>query len=281
MSDKFDIYQAVTDRIIKQLEEGTVPWHKPWNGIDEGAFNRVSKKHYSLLNQMLLSHSGEYATFKQWSELGGKIKKGEKSEIVVFWKMLKFDDKDANGEPCTKTVPVLRYFNVFHISQVEGVEPLEKTDVYAHEPIEEAERLVNAYLEREGIKVEHELNSAFYAPLGDYINMPLMERFKDIEEYYGTFLHEATHSTGHKSRLNRFGEDTKLAQFGSPDYSKEELVAELSSCFLLTHLGIETDKAFKNSAAYIQSWLKVLKGDKKLIVSAAGKADKAARFILG
>ena len=289
-SDKFNIYQEVTDRIIEQLKNGEIPWNKPWTGIANGAFNRVSKKPYSLLNQMLLLHDGEYATYKQWSELGGQVRKGEKSEIVVFWKIIQIEDESSNpagadnskGEKKKKkSIPILKYYRVFHISQVDGVEPLENGIATEHEPIEEAEKIKREYMEREGLQIKNVLsNSAFYSPMGDYINMPLMEQFTDINEYYSTLFHETVHSTGHKSRLDRFGNDTKLAAFGSQDYSKEELVAELGSSFLMNHIGIDTEKTFKNSAAYIQGWLAALSNDNRLIVSAASRAEKAVNYIL-
>ena len=279
-SGKFNIYQEVTDRIIEQLKNGEIPWNKPWTDIASGAFNRVSKKPYSLLNQMLLLHDGEYATYKQWAELGGQVRKGEKSEIVVFWKIVQIEEDNSNGEKEKKSIPILKYYRVFHISQVDGVEPLTINPI-EHEPIEEAERIKREYMEREGLQIKNVLsNSAFYSPMGDYINMPLMEQFTDINEYYSTLFHEATHSTGHKNRLNRFGNDTKLAAFGSQDYSKEELVAELGASFLMNHIGIDTDKTFKNSAAYIQGWLAALSNDNRLIVSAASRAEKAVKFIL-
>lgn len=282
MSDtKFNVYQAVTDRIIEQLKQGDVPWHKPWTGIASGAFNRVSKKPYSLLNQMLLKHDGEYATFKQWKDLGGQVKKGEKSEIVVFWKILNVTDKNDKGEDEKKSIPLLKYINVFHISQVEGVEPLAIKPV-EHEPIEEAERIKAEYMERENIDIRERVSdSAFYSPMGDYIVVPDKTQYKDINEFYATLFHEMIHSTGHRDRLKRFGLDENIAAFGSQDYSKEELVAELGSSFLMSHVGIETDKTFKNSAAYIQGWLAALSNDNRLIVSAASKAEKAARFIIG
>lgn len=122
---KANVYEMVTARIIAELEKGNIPWEKPWTGVRSGAFNRISKRPYSLLNQMLLQHSGEYATFKQWQELGGHVRKGEKSEIVVFWKIFEAEETNPEtGEKETKKIPLLRYYNVFHISQVEGVEPL-------------------------------------------------------------------------------------------------------------------------------------------------------------
>ena len=120
------VYEMVTDRIIAELEKGNIPWKRPWTGVRSGAYNRITKKPYSIINQILLKYSGEYATFKQWSELGGHIKKGEKSEIVVFWKIYqKEETNEETGEKEVRKIPVLKYYNVFHISQVEGVKPLE------------------------------------------------------------------------------------------------------------------------------------------------------------
>lgn len=275
----FNVYQAVTDRIIAQLEKGVVPWHKPWSGVMGGAFNRVSKKPYSLLNQMLLEHDGEYATFNQWKNLGGKIKKGAKSEIVVFWKI--FDkEEEKDGEKEVKHVPCLRYFNVFHISQVEGVEPLNQNFV-EHEPIEEAEKVKTDYAAREGLEIREVVsNEAFYSPAYDYIQVPCKQQYQDIAEFYATLFHECSHASGAAKRLNRFNPDAKIAKFGSVDYSKEELIAELTSSMLMNHVGIENNNTFQNNAAYIKGWLEVLKGNNKFIVSASSKAEKSAKYIL-
>ena len=276
----FNIYEEITNRIIKQLEDGIIPWHKPWHGITSGAYNRISKRPYSLLNQMLLMHDGEYATYKQWTDLGGKIKKGEKSEIVVFWKILNKEELN-NGKVEKKTIPLLKYINVFHVSQVEGVEPKELKAV-EHKPIEEAEEIKNAYSARENILIREDItDDAFYSPRRDFIQVPCREQYKDIMEFYSTLFHEMIHSTGHKDRLGRFSIDAGLAPFGSEEYSKEELIAEIGSAFLMNHIGIETIKTFKNSTAYIQNWLTVLKNDNKFIVSASGKAEKAMKYILG
>ena len=121
--------KSVYEMVIKQLEKGVIPWEKPWTDVKSGAFNRVSKKSYSLLNQMLLNHDGEYATFKQWQDLGGKVRKGAKSEIIVFWKVLPVEEMQEDGEKVTKQIPLLKYINVFHISQVDGVEPLPKEEL--------------------------------------------------------------------------------------------------------------------------------------------------------
>lgn len=276
---KKDVYEMVTDRIIEQLEQGVIPWQKPWGGVIDGAYNRISKRPYSLLNQMLLQHSGEYATFKQWSELGGHIRKGEKSEIVVFWKLQPYEDENADGEKIIKQIPLLRYYNVFHVSQVDGVEPKE-IDLNEFEPIEKAERIKTEYMTREHLKILEKLtDKAFYSPTFDYIQIPCKEQYQNVEEFYSTLFHEMVHSTGYKTRLDR--EDVKdCMYFGSENYSKEELTAELGSAFLVNLLGIETKNSFRNSSAYIQGWLGRLRGDKKFIVSASSKAEKAVKYIL-
>ena len=284
MAANTKVYEMVTDRIISELEKGNIPWQKPWTGSINGAFNRVSKKSYSILNQMLLSKPGEYATFKQWKDLGGKIKKGAKSEIVVFWKILSVveeQDGQEEGEKKVKNIPLLKYYNVFHIDDVEGVEPL-KEKRFATDEDKTAQDIMNEYLEREHIQLRHtDKDSAFYSPSFDYINLPEIEQFNSQAEYYSTAFHEMTHSTGHADRLNRLDTGIAAAAFGSETYSKEELVAEIGAATLVNYTGLETDKSFRNSAAYIQSWLKALKNDKKMIVSAASKADKAVSFILG
>lgn len=278
-----NVYELVTNRIIEQLENNIVPWEKPWSGTMDGAFNRVSKKPYSILNQMLLKYDGEYASFKQWKDLGGHIRKGEKSEMVVFWKMYPIKEKQDDGTEIIKTIPLLKYINVFHISQVDGVEPLKQKVTHDIEPIDKAEKILNDYWNREHITVEHiKGDKAFYSPMFDMIQLPLFEQFKDANEYYSTAFHESVHSTMKTSRCNR-QEDRKgkVVSFGSEEYSKEELVAEVGSAQLMNIVGIETTKSFRNSTAYIQSWLKVLRNDNKFIVSASSKAEKAVNYILG
>ena len=279
---KANVYEMVTERIIAELEKGVIPWEKPWTGVRSGAYNRVSKRPYSLLNQMLLKHTGEYATYKQWQDLGGQVKKGEKSEIVVFWKIFEAEETNKDtGEKETKKIPLLRYYNVFHISQVEGVEPLKPEQLNDEaEPIEEADKIISDYITREHIDfTECRSNEAYYSPSNDKVVVPMKEQYKVINEYYSTTFHELTHSTGHKNRLNRL-QTGAVAAFGGTEYSKEELVAEIGSASLMNLLGIETVKTFRNSAAYIQSWLQVLRNDNKFIVSASSKAEKAVNYIL-
>lgn len=277
---KKSVYEMITERIIEQLENGVIPWQKPWSGTHSGAYNRISNRPYSLLNQLLLKHGGEYATFKQWSGLGGKIRKGEKSEIVTFWKIQQIEEINEDGEKTIKQLPLLRYYNVFHISQVDGVEPKEQLKISNLESIEKAENIKNEYMNREHLKIfETVTNKAFYTPTFDYIEVPCKEQYQNIEEFYSTLFHEMIHSTGHKNRLGRL-ETGASAHFGSKTYSKEELVAELGSAALVNMLGIETGKSFRNSGAYIQNWLQALKNDNKFIISASSKAEKAVKYIL-
>lgn len=274
----FDIYSVVTDRIIQQLESGVIPWQKPWTGLQSGAYSGTTGKPYSLLNQMILGKPGAYFTFNETTKRGGKIRKGEKSSMIVFWKQVKVSETDpATGELKERIVPMLRYFNVFHQDQIDGF-TINAPAPVEHEPIAEAEEIIKHYTAREGLTIQHQRgNEAFYSPLGDYIVLPLMEQFPELAEYYSTAFHEMTHSTGHRSRLYRL---KITAHFGNEDYSKEELTAEIGAAALVNYTGIETKKSLKNSAAYIQSWLRALKNDKRLIVGASAAAQKAVDFIL-
>lgn len=270
-----DVYAEVTARIVEQLEQGVIPWHKPW--IASGAaISRSTGKPYSLLNQILLARPGEYATFKQIQQEGGRVKKGAKSSMVVFWKWLEQEDEETKE---IKKIPFLRYYNVFHIDQCEGIKAKHSKPLpNIAQPDEAAEAIARDYLTRSGVRLIHEEgNRAFYRPSTDSITLPLLAQFKNTAEYYSTLFHEMTHSTGHSSRLDRL---TKVAAFGSEDYSKEELVAEIGAAALVNHAGLETSSSLTNSAAYIQSWLKALQDDKRLIVSASGRAEKAVNLIL-
>ena len=273
-----DIYKEVTDRIIAQMENGVIPWQKPWVANGK-AISRSTGKPYSLLNQMLLGRPGEYLTFRQCQEAGGKVKKGEKASMVVFWKFIEQEDEET-GEK--REVPFLRYYNVFHIDQCEGITAKHTTETAFPDgaaTLEAAQEIIYDYLGREGVKLSHEEGDrAFYRPSTDEVVLPIRKQFTSTAEYYSTMFHELTHSTGHPSRLNRL---SKPSFFGTEDYSKEELVAEIGAATLVNHVGIETDSSFRNNAAYIQNWLKVLKDDKRFIVSAAGKAEKAVALILG
>lgn len=271
-----DIYAEVTNRIISQMEQGIIPWQKPWIA-SRSAVSRATGKPYSLLNQMILGRGGEYLTFKQCQQEGGKIKKGEKASMVVFWKFIEQEDEETHEK---KQVPFLRYYSVFHIDQCEGLTAKHMPELPATAKADEAaENMIAAYAQRSGVTIKHqEGDRAFYQPSTDSITLPLLAQFAETAEYYSTAFHELTHSTGHSTRLNRLD---KTAYFGSEAYSKEELIAEIGASALVNHAGLETASSFRNSAAYIQNWLKVLRDDKRFIVSASGKAEKAVNLILG
>lgn len=274
-----NVCQMVTERIIAELEQGSIPWQKPWTGVRSGAYSYATGKPYSLLNQMILRRPGAYLTFKQVSAAGGCVRKGEKAQFVVFWKPLEVVEEDADGNPIRKTVPLLRYYHVFHIDQCDGVkEKISTEELKPLDPIAEAEAILTDYIQRSGCPIIHEkIDQAYYSPSRDQIHIPLMEQFRNVPEYYSTAFHECIHSTGHEKRLARL---TKTAHFGNEEYSKEELVAEIGSAVLMNDLSIETTSSFRNSAAYIQSWLRALRDDNRLIVSAAGKAEKAVLYLL-
>ena len=185
-----------------------------------------------------------------------------------------------------KSIPVLRYYNVFHIDECEGIESkvqqVEQQPENQLQPVERAEQVINSYVERENLKFNNQSISgdAYYSPMRDEVVVPKLSQYQIAEEYYSTTFHELTHSTMKEGRCNR-RQDGAIAAFGGEDYSREELVAELGSAMLCKQVGIDCEKAFKNSVAYIQSWMKALKNDNKAIVWAAARAEKAAKYIMG
>lgn len=272
-----DVYAIINAKIIEQLTNGTVPWQKPWtdSGLPQ---NLITKQFYRGINMMLLGMEGfernQFITFRQLQEIGGKVKKGEKGHMVVFWKPgeKKQDEVEQNDQ---KKKYVLRYYYVFNISQCENIP--EKYQPIARETkdIPSCESIVSAMPHCPPIR--HKEQKAFYHPKEDYVNMPKKRSFKNDESYYAVLFHELVHSTGHESRLKR-ETITEMAEFGSEIYSKEELVAEMGTCYLQSVTGITSE--FENGAAYLQGWLNKLKGDKRFIFQASREAQRAADYIL-
>lgn len=291
----FNVYQMITDKIVEQMEKGLIPWRRPWSGTQEGAISYTTRKPYSLINQMLLGKPGEYLTFKQVKALGGSIKKGAKSGIVCFYSrtvMKKEKEETEDGDTMTVTVfheyyaPILKFYPVFHIDDCEGIESKLTVDAptVTLQPVDMAERTIQGYLAAEPhLKFINNKpsNRAYFSPAADEVVVPMMSQYQDVEEYYSTAFHELTHSTLIESRCNRKSEQTGVAMFGNEAYSREELVAEMGAAMLVNVCGMDCDKAFKNSVAYIQGWLKQLKNDPKMIVWASSRAEKAARYIQG
>lgn len=280
-----NVYEIVNKRIIELLEqEQVIPWRKPWRST-AGPRNLISKKPYRGINQFLLNcspYSSPYwLTYKQATEKGGHVLKGEKSTLVVFWKWLDRKESESVVGSCEESplgkVPLLRYYNVFNLDQVDGIpHPKEPEVENQFTPIETAEQIIENMQCKPVI--QYGGNRAYYSPMLDYVQMPDRESFNSPEGYYDTLFHELSHATGHGNRLGRKGV-MEPSYFGSHDYSAEELCAQFSSSMVLGHLGIE-QQTIENSAAYIQNWLKVLKNDKKCLVLAAAQAQRAADFIL-
>ena len=272
-------FEKITNEIISMIEtEKILPWQKPWNVIP--ARNLLSGKPYRGFNFLYLNSqpfkSPFWMTFLQCREFGGRIKAGAKSRIIFFWEKSTYTDKET-GE-LEKGV-LSKYYQVFNLEQTEGI-PEEKIPRLQNEhknPIEEAERIIQNYPNKPEINF-HNQDSAYYSPVKDQIWMPSRESFKNQEDFFGVLFHEAVHSVGHSSRLNRKAITEKI-NFGSEAYSREELVAELGAAFLCSESGI-VNKTINRSSAYLQSWLKALKSDSRMIVHAGQAAEKAVRYIL-
>jgi antirestriction protein ArdC len=269
-------YEIVTESIIKQLESGVAPWRKPWR--TEMPANLVSKKEYRGINIFLLASQGYgsryWVTYRQAQVLGGSVKKGKHGSKVVFWKIDEYrKENKETGETENRKSILLRYYTVFNLEQCEGIKSPEPARVIR--PIEQCESIVNSMPNR---PVFEQDSRAFYRPSTDTVGTPARSAFDSVEAYYSTLFHELTHSTGHPSRVGREG-IMEHNPFGSEDYSKEELVAEMGAAMLCGVAGIES-RTLDNSAAYLQSWISRLKSDSRLIVSAASQAQKAADYIL-
>ena len=270
------IYDQITQRIIDQLEKGTVPWRKPWTVQTGLPRNLVSKKTYRGINTLLL-HAMHYEspfwlTFRQALELGGNVRKGEKACPVVFWKQLEVRDRETQE---AEKIPMMRFYFVFNVAQCDGLKNIPTPA--ATGATTKPDEIIAAMPQRPEIK--HGMAKAFYSPSEDMVAMPNRERFNTEAGYHATLFHELIHSTGHNSRLNR-PTLTESTGFGSNPYCKEELVAEMGAAFLCGQVGI-AEQTLENSAAYVENWLTQLQHDKKLIVQAAGQAQRAADFILG
>lgn len=283
---KKSVYEIVTERILEKLEQGTVPWHRPWAG-GRCPKNLVSGKEYRGVNVWLLGsqdyQSPFWVSFRQAKQLGGTVRKGERGTPCIFWKFLARDTEDPKtGETTTKQIPLIRYYSVFNVEQCDGIShsrlETQQDEHAPFNPIETAEAIVAGYPDPPSISDDGG-GSAYYRPSTDSIHMP-RETFESEGHFYSTLFHEMTHSTGHESRLGRPGV-TNPTRYGTHEYSQEELVAEMGAAFLLAEAGIDSDSLTDNSAAYVASWLKALKNDPKLVVLAGAQAQKAVDHITG
>lgn len=278
--NKKNVYEIINEQIIKSLEEGFIPWKKPWSGGEMIPKNLISNKAYSGVNFFLLQlapfESSYFLTFNQIKTRGGQLKKGSKGLPVTFFKML--DDKK---NPDSK-IPLLRYYRVFNVDQVEGIEPPKEEKVCINEEfnnIDAAENLLKEIKENHAPVKEAYSSRAFYSCLDDSIKIPSKVQYEKEAEFYCTAFHEIIHSTGHATRLDR-KTLYKCKTFGDHNYSEEELVAELGAAYLCALTGI-SNETLENSKNYIKGWVKVFKNDPKMIMRASAQAQKAVDFLIG
>lgn len=284
------IFDDVSGRILKQLDEGVIPWHAPWIGYGELApRSHMTGEVYSFLNQILLGRPGEYVTFGGTVAEGGRVKKGAKAKAVYFWSIPKNDEEEEEdeegGKRLKKRPPMMRKFNVFHLDDTEGLEPktaVEK-ELRNNEGVdvdERAEEVWRKYCERENLNFDVDKLSAtaVYSPMLDRILVPSRKQFKSEAEYYSILFHELVHSTGHEKRLKRntfgYGIDEKAR-------AKEELIAEIGASVLCKYVGVDSEGQFQNNVAYIEHWKSFLEEEKGAFIYAACRAQKAVEFIIG
>jgi antirestriction protein ArdC len=278
-----NVYQAVTDKIVEALEHGVAPWRRPWTAA--APMNLMSQRAYRGINTLILGTTGYaspyWLTYRQAEEIGGHVRRGEHGSTIRFWKLLEResqarDDQDAGRE----TVPLLRTYTVFNLEQCDGIKLRRELTHPPRtvQPIAACEAVV-AGLPAGHARILRGGDVAYYAPSIDEVRVPLQAAFSSDEEYYSTLFHELTHSTGHESRLGRESVVDR-ARFASHAYSREELIAEMGAAFLCGETGI-APATLDNSAAYLQSWIRVLKGDARLLVQAAGAAQKAVDWLRG
>ena len=282
---KRDTYETVTAAIVAALEAGTKPWQRRWAANKPGMAmpRRSTGEFYRGINVLLLWGAAEergfaadtWMTFKQAIDLGGAVRKGETATKIVFFKKLTVTDRaDPSGES-EKQIPMLREYAVFNVEQIDGLPAKYAPQALPVVPSKARDELAEAALRSSGADIRESGDKAFYMPSQDYVNMPTFDRFFTAGGYLATLAHELCHWTGHKTRLDR----AQLNQFGSKDYAFEELVAEIGAAFVGARLGI-VGEHIHNHAAYVASWLKALKNDKRAIFKAATLAQAAADMVL-
>jgi antirestriction protein ArdC len=278
---KTTIYETVTNIILSHLEKGTVPWRKTW--VDRGMpMNYFTKRGYRGINLILLNllpyPTNYFVSFKQVKELGGKIRKGEHSHMVIFWKWITpVRDEQVEIEQDLSAYPYIQFHRVWNVAQCDGLqlEAIEPT-MNNNEQIRGIDATIDTLPDKPLIQqVERE---GYYDHKRDLVNVPEIGYFESSAAYYSVLLHELVHSTGHERRLNRKG-ITERHHFGSVPYSFEELIAEMGACYLLSHFGIETD-GYANNASYIQGWMEKFRKEKYLFIHACVQAQKATDYLL-
>jgi len=296
MKNQNEIYDEVTNSIINILESGEgLKWLKCWHeGI---AKNYTTKKHYRGINALILKWNMAkynytkpfYMTFLQIQKAGSRVKKGEKATPILFYElkevykkvcskceMLKCNCESRTEKEKVLHIPLLKTYCVFNVEQAEGLNIKEEAK-QTFNPIERAEAIIQGYEDKP--RISHEYTKCFYSVVGDYVGIPKKELFNGEAEYYSALFHELSHSTGHEKRLKRLSLTKEMATFGSAEYSKEEVIAELSTAFLCAEAQIQ-NSTIKNNSAYIKSWIANLKEDNRFIFKVSSEAQKSADYIL-
>lgn len=288
---KFDVYEEVTAQIIAALEKGVKPWECPWVSGAAGLPLRSNGEAYRGINNLLLGlraslngyRNPVWLTFKQAKDLGGMVRKGEKSALVVKYGTYeaKADKNNEEDEP-GKMRGYLKSYRVFNVEQIDGLEdkfptPAE-TEGFKTRPIEELSHIAANMIDGIGVAYAEGGYKAFYSPKFDQVQMPKIEHFPNAERFYSTVFHELIHATGHPKRCDRSKEKAG-SKFGNAVYAREELCAEIGASFLGAQLGFEPGH-IEDSAAYIASWIEVLRNDKRAIVRAAAAAQRAADYLI-
>lgn len=282
-----DVYTRITDAILTHLEAGVRPWQRPWNAEHTGGKIirplRACGTPYRGVNVLSLwlaatenGYSSPYwFTFNQAKDLGGFVKKGEHGSLVVYANSIKKTEKDDQGEEVEQDIFFMRGYTVFNAEQVDGLPARFTAPLPQLTRTEDRIQYAEAFFRVTGAEVKHGGDRAYYGQLADRIQMPPFIAFKDKESYYATLAHEMTHWTKHPKRLNR---DFDQKTWGDEGYAREELVAEIAAAFLCADLGIALEPR-EDHAAYLASWLTVLKNDKRAIFQAAAHAQKAADYL--
>lgn len=290
MSEREDVYTRVTTKIIADLERGNLTWLQPWQAAHAaGSISRPLRsngKAYQGVNILMLWATAMergficplWLTYKQAQELGGQVRKGEKGALVVYADALTRTETDEQGQEVEQRIPFMKGYTVFNAEQVDGL-PGHFTATQTPLAVEPKERhaLADRFFAATGADIQHGGNRAFYSPTEDRVQMPPFAAFRDAESYYATLAHELTHWTRHPSRLAR---DFGRKRWGDAGYAMEELVAEIGAAFLCADLGI-TPETREDHAAYVGSWLQVLKDDKRAIFTAASHAQRAIDHLHG
>jgi antirestriction protein ArdC len=284
------IHQVITDRMIAALQAGTVPWRKPWQAAAGQPRSMSTGQPYRGINPFLLGlttaeegyRSPYWGTYRQISDLGGQVRRGERATLVVFWKQARAEQRDPQtGELTVRQPPVLRYYRVFNAAQADRLPGRFYPQPGHRSELAQPQAVLDSYLARGGPTLAHIAGDhADYQPVTDTIRLPLRAQFATPEGYYATAFHEAGHSTGHPARLNRPGV-AAFDHFGSGRYAREELTAQMTSSLLCAQTGIDDPATFANSASYIAGWLTALDGDHRLAITAAAGAQRASDLITG